>query len=187
LKYDIAIVGGGIAGASLAAEIAPHARVVVLEAEERPGYHSTGRSAAFWSESYGGQGIQPLTTASGPLLSAGGYLDPMGALHIGRAEEAAEIEAFVAEFDGTGVPLYTADPHDLIPGLRSEWTLGVISSFRRAWNRPSAMATGRSRRARAASKPTSSSMRRAPGPIRSRLPAASRPSASSLIAARSCS
>ena len=44
--YDIAIVGAGMAGASLAAELAPHARVVVLEGEDRPVYHTTGRSAA---------------------------------------------------------------------------------------------------------------------------------------------
>jgi len=58
-RYDIAIVGAGIAGASLAAELAPHARVLLLEAEDQAGYHSTGRSAAFWSESYGGPSVQP--------------------------------------------------------------------------------------------------------------------------------
>ncbi|RYD58465.1 MAG: FAD-binding oxidoreductase [Sphingomonadales bacterium] len=126
MKYDVAIVGGGIAGASLAAEIAPHARVIVLEAEDRPGYHSTGRSAAFWSETYGGPDIQPLTTASGAMLEAGGYLDPMGSLHIGRADEADVIKAFLAEFDGSGVSLSIVDPHTLIPGLRPEWTLGVL-------------------------------------------------------------
>jgi D-arginine dehydrogenase len=64
--YDVAIVGAGMAGVSLAAMLAPHARVLLLEAEDMPGYHATGRSAAFWSETYGGPGIQPLTTASGP-------------------------------------------------------------------------------------------------------------------------
>ncbi|HEY0327323.1 MAG TPA: FAD-dependent oxidoreductase, partial [Allosphingosinicella sp.] len=62
--FDIAIVGAGMAGASLAAEVAQHARVQLLEAEDHPGDHSTGRSAAFWSETYGGPGVQPLTTAS---------------------------------------------------------------------------------------------------------------------------
>ncbi|MBX3566237.1 MAG: FAD-binding oxidoreductase [Sphingomonas sp.] len=123
MKYDVAIVGGGIAGASLAAEVAPHARVVVLEAEARAGYHSTGRSAAFWSESYGGPDIQPLTTASGPLLRD--YLDPMGSLHIGRTDEGAAIDAFLKEFEGSGVELKAVDPHLMIPGLRAEWTLGV--------------------------------------------------------------
>ncbi|HEV2080031.1 MAG TPA: FAD-dependent oxidoreductase, partial [Allosphingosinicella sp.] len=51
---DIAIIGAGIAGASLAAEVAPHASVLLIEAEDHPGRHSTGRSAAFWSETYGG-------------------------------------------------------------------------------------------------------------------------------------
>src|SRR3546814_8179526 len=65
MRYDVAIVGAGIAGASLAAEAAPHASVLLIEAEDAPGYHATGRSAAFWSETYGGPHIQPLTTASG--------------------------------------------------------------------------------------------------------------------------
>jgi len=51
--FDIAIIGAGIAGASLAAEVASHRSVILIEAEAHPGYHSTGRSAAFWDESYG--------------------------------------------------------------------------------------------------------------------------------------
>lgn len=124
MRYDVAIVGAGIAGASLAAEIAPHARVLLLEAEDRPGYHATGRSAAFWSESYGGPAIQPLTTASGPILRP--YMEPMGSIHIGRADEAVEIDAFLAEFEGSGVELRAVDPQALIAGLRPEWTLGVL-------------------------------------------------------------
>ncbi|WP_448663605.1 NAD(P)/FAD-dependent oxidoreductase [Sphingomonas sp. CJ20] len=125
-RYDIAIVGGGIAGASLAAALAPHARVLILEAEERPGYHATGRSAAFWSETYGGPYIQPLTTASGPALHAGGFLDPLGSLHIARADEQGAADAFLAEFDGSGVELRAVDPRETISGLRPEWTLGVF-------------------------------------------------------------
>ena len=84
-RYDIAIVGAGIAGASLAAELAPLARVLLLEMEDQPGYHSTGRSAAFWSETYGGPFVQPLTTASGPLLAP--WLAPLGSLHIARSDD----------------------------------------------------------------------------------------------------
>ena len=51
---DFAVIGGGIAGASVAAELAPYASVVLIEAEDVPGYHSTGRSAAFWHETLGG-------------------------------------------------------------------------------------------------------------------------------------
>ncbi len=122
-RYDVAIVGAGIAGASLAAELAPHASVLILEGEDQPGYHSTGRSAAFWSETYGGPFIQPLTTASGPLL--GDFLAPLGSLHIARRSEQAEVDAYLAEFEGSGVVLEPVDPRPRIPGLREEWTLCV--------------------------------------------------------------
>ena len=123
-RYDVAIVGAGIAGASLAAAVAPHACVLLLEAEDTPGYHATGRSAAFWSETYGGPAIQPLTTASGPALRAGGYLDPLGSLHIGRADDAAAVDAFVERYRGQ-VALERVDPQRIIPGLRGGWTLGI--------------------------------------------------------------
>ncbi|MEO9130564.1 MAG: FAD-dependent oxidoreductase, partial [Sphingomonas sp.] len=124
-RYDVAIVGAGMAGASLAAAVAPHASVLMIEAEEAPGYHATGRSAAFWSETYGGPGVQPLTTASGSALQAGGFLEPLGSLHIGRAADAAAIHAFLAEFDNSGIVLERVDPAALVPGLREGWTLGV--------------------------------------------------------------
>lgn len=123
-RYDFAIVGAGIAGASLAAELAPHSRVLILEGEEQPGYHATGRSAAFWSETYGGPHIQPLTTASGPLL--GPFLEPLGSLHIARDDERAAVDAYLAEFARSGVELVLADPRETIPGLRPEWTLAVF-------------------------------------------------------------
>ena len=123
-RYDVAIVGAGIAGASLAAELAPHARVLILEGEDQPGYHATGRSAAFWSETYGGPHVQPLTTASGPLL--GPFLEPLGSLKIGRSDEQAAADAYLAEFEGSSVELIVADPRETIPGLRDGWTLGVF-------------------------------------------------------------
>ncbi len=122
-RYDIAVVGAGIAGASLAAELAPHARVLVLEMEDQPGYHATGRSAAFWSETYGGPWVQPLTTASGPLLDE--YLEPLGSLHIARADERAAVDAELADFAASGVTLEVVDPRERIPGLRDQWTMAI--------------------------------------------------------------
>jgi D-arginine dehydrogenase len=123
--YDYAIIGAGIAGASLAAEIAPHGRVLILEAEEAAGYHATGRSAAFWEETYGGPAVQPLTAASFAPLEAGGFLKPLGSLHIGRAEEADQIDAMLEKFASTGVELTRVDPRERIAGLRPEWSLAV--------------------------------------------------------------
>ncbi|MFS0771706.1 NAD(P)/FAD-dependent oxidoreductase [Sphingomonas sp. 1P08PE] len=125
-RFDIAIAGGGIAGASLAAALAPHARIVVLEAESVAGFHATGRSAAFWSETYGGPAIQPLTTASGPALRDGGFLSPLGSLHIGRSGDVAAAEALLAAFDGSAVALSAVDPAGHVPGLRPGWTIGVM-------------------------------------------------------------
>ena len=126
MTYDIAIVGAGIAGATLAAALAPQARVLLLESESLPGMHATGRSAAFWSETYGGPDIQPLTTASGAVLRQGGFLDPLGSVHIGRAEDAGAIDALIAGFAGSGVELRHVDPATVVPGLRADWTLGVV-------------------------------------------------------------
>ncbi len=62
---DFLIVGGGIAGAMLGHRLTREgASVVILEMEDRPGYHSTGRSAAALIESYGPPGVRALTTAS---------------------------------------------------------------------------------------------------------------------------
>jgi D-arginine dehydrogenase len=52
---EVIIVGAGIAGASMAALLSATHRVVLLEAESQAGFHSTGRSAAMFMESYGTQ------------------------------------------------------------------------------------------------------------------------------------
>ncbi len=126
--YDVAVIGAGMAGASIAAELAPHARVLLAEAEAAPGYHATGRSAAFWEECYGGPGIVPLTLASGPYLRERGLLSPRGALYVGRPEDEAAIEAFMARFAESGVRIERLGRGALarrIPGLRAGWTLAI--------------------------------------------------------------
>jgi D-arginine dehydrogenase len=128
-KADIAIVGAGMAGASLAAELAEYTSIILLEAEDQPGYHATGRSAAFWSETYGGPLVQPLTTASGAFLRDGDYLKPRGGLHI-AAGAAGEAELARMERDYAGaVSLERLDRPALqarIPGLRAGWSGGLL-------------------------------------------------------------
>lgn len=128
------IVGGGMAGASLGAALAAFARVTILEMEDRAGYHATGRSVAFWEETYGGAVVQPLTTASGAMLGSpdpdfrdGSFLSPRGSLHIGRAGDEELRDAMIAQFDGA-VDLRPVDPQALVPGLRSDWTVGLMEA-----------------------------------------------------------
>ena len=127
-RYDIAIIGAGIAGASLAAELAPHASVVVLEAEDQPGYHATGRSAAFWEECYGGPDVVPLTLASGPYLREHGFLFRRGALYIGRDADRSAIDDFMMRFANSGATIQRLDAAQLaqrLPGLRREWSEAI--------------------------------------------------------------
>jgi D-arginine dehydrogenase len=62
--FEIVVIGAGIAGASVAAHLAATRQVVVLEMEDRPGFHSTGRSAAAFEPNYGPAVIRALTRAS---------------------------------------------------------------------------------------------------------------------------
>jgi D-arginine dehydrogenase len=121
-QTDVLIVGGGIAGASLGAEIAPDRSVLLIEAEEQCGFHSTGRSAAFWLESYGGPVVAQLSTASRAFLdsppaefSEHGFLRTRGDLHISRAdlpELPPGIESRIVD---------RPELERMVPGIRPEW------------------------------------------------------------------
>ncbi len=99
--FDVIVIGAGIAGASVAAELQPGQKVLLLEMEDRPGYHSTGRSAAMYVPTYGPEMILALTRASGaffhhptpgfaeaPLLSPRGELMLVDAGHADEADKA---------------------------------------------------------------------------------------------------
>src|SRR3954447_23289350 len=125
--FDVIIIGGGIAGASLGAEIAGKRRTLIIEAEAECGYHATGRSAAFWLESYGGPQVAPLTAASREFLerppgdfAERGFLRARGAIHISR-EQWAELPQ--------GVEARRLDRAELerrVPGIRPAWRYAVL-------------------------------------------------------------
>jgi D-arginine dehydrogenase len=102
---DVLIVGAGIAGASAAFALAPLGRVVILERESQPGYHTTGRSAALYSETYGNAPVRAITTASRdffhappPGFAEHALVTPRGAIRFApEAQKAALHTAFEAQ------------------------------------------------------------------------------------------
>ena len=99
-EFDIAIVGAGIAGASLAYRLAGERDVLLLERESQPGYHATGRSAAMFMESYGPPAVRALTRASRAFyeqppsgFSDGPLLAPRGVLYLATRGQEAMLQA----------------------------------------------------------------------------------------------
>ena len=102
-KYDFVVIGGGIAGASVAAHLAGEGRIRLLEREEQPGYHSTGRSAALFSEAYGSDVVRALTRASRRAFYApeSGFCSislvrPRSVMALAHEGQAEALEYFIA-------------------------------------------------------------------------------------------
>lgn len=135
-QADFLIIGAGIAAASVAYWLAPHGRVIVLERESQPGYHSTGRSAALFMESYGTPQVRALTMASRTFMQTppAGFSEPpllhrRGALIVAEpgqevllAQKWASMRALIPNSE----LLDSAATCALIPALRPEKVLGSV-------------------------------------------------------------
>ncbi|MCC6205036.1 MAG: FAD-binding oxidoreductase, partial [Hyphomicrobiales bacterium] len=135
-EADIVIVGGGIAGASAAFELSQFASVILLERESQFGYHSTGRSAASFTENYGNALIRRLAIASRPFLEdpPAGFADhPLmadrGMITIAREDQldllGKELErarALVPSMRG----MEPAEAIARVPVLRPDYVAGAI-------------------------------------------------------------
>ena len=117
-RYDIVVIGGGIAGISAAARLAPHANTLVLEAEDSLGYHASGRSAAMFEENYGLPTTVALNRASRADLVEREVLTPRGLLLVaGIGDE----DRFDADLSAMGLP--EIDPSEAagrVPILRQD-------------------------------------------------------------------
>jgi D-arginine dehydrogenase len=132
---DIIVIGAGIAGASVAAHLAETRRVILLEREDRPGYHSTGRSAALFTEIYGNPVIRALTRASRqflfeppPSFTEGPLTHPRGCLYIATAAQLESLREFQALPDIAPAtrPVNTAEALRLCPVLRDDYVAGAL-------------------------------------------------------------
>ena len=138
---DVLIIGAGIAGASLAWRLARAGRRVrVLEREAQPAFHSTGRSAAMFMESYGPPGVRALTRAGRDfyLHPLAGFADgapllhPRAALYVATDAQHAALQALHDELAASGTVLTVLDADQILrtvpvlrPGL---FTQGLLDA-----------------------------------------------------------
>ncbi|SCL66313.1 NAD(P)/FAD-dependent oxidoreductase [Micromonospora peucetia] len=128
---DYLVIGGGIAGASAGHHLAAYGTVLLLEMEHVPGQHSTGRSAAMFSEYYGGPAVRTLTRASRGFLTAPppGFaehplLTPRGVLILCPPGSEGAFDATLrdgAEVDPPAREIDLADLPRHCPVVRPEW------------------------------------------------------------------
>lgn len=123
--FDAVVIGGGMAGVSIAHELAADRRVCLLEAEHTLAQHTTGRSAATWVGSYGPPVVRRLTAASRPFLDDppldvdGPVLAPLPCLYAGGPGTSEQVRG-LAEATGIAV-LDAAEARRVNPALRPEW------------------------------------------------------------------
>ncbi len=133
---DIIVIGAGMAGASAAAHLAETARVILLEGEDQPGYHSTGRSAALFSETYGNLAVRILTRAGRGFyeeraggLAAHPILTPRGVLVYAMPGQEGLLDSAWAELsplDPTIRRLDAGETRALVPVLRPDKIIAAI-------------------------------------------------------------
>jgi glycine/D-amino acid oxidase-like deaminating enzyme len=116
MTYDFLIIGGGIAGVSAAARLAPFGSVLLLEGESHLAHHASGRSAALYEPRYGAAPVVALSLASGEYFHGQpNLLTPRGLLILGRADQAAEFAHDIATMNLDAIPVDQA--RDMVPIL----------------------------------------------------------------------
>jgi D-arginine dehydrogenase len=134
-RADFIVIGAGIAGASIAAHLAESHVVVLIEREDRPGYHSTGRSAALFTEIYGNVPIRALTRASRKFLfeppagfAPGPLTRPRGCLYLATNAQLDALAQFAALPDVAPATraISVAEAHALCPILRDGYAAAAL-------------------------------------------------------------
>ncbi len=134
---DFLIVGAGMAGASAGYELAAFGRVIVLERESQPGYHTTGRSAALYAETYGNFPIRAITSASRAFYinPPAGFTDhvllsPRGTIMVGSENQREQLEHLFEESRKL-LPsvrkVTAAEALAAVPVLRPDYVVGGVA------------------------------------------------------------
>lgn len=134
---DFLVIGAGIAGASAGYELAAHGSVIVLEREDMPGYHSTGRSAAVFTEAYGNETVRGLTVSSRaffegppPGFTDAPILTPRGVVFVAREDQLDALEAIYQETHSLVPTVSRIDKAavlERVPALRADYVAAGVS------------------------------------------------------------
>ncbi len=127
--FDAVVIGAGIAGAAVAAHLARDRRVALIEAEDAPGHHSTGRSAALWILNYGPPDVRALTGLSRaffesppPAFSETPLLNRRPVLFLAPPEQVGTLDRFLAGAEGVR-EISMAEAARLLPALRPGYAM----------------------------------------------------------------
>lgn len=133
---DFVVVGGGIAGVSAAAHLAPQGSVQLLERESSLAYHTTGRSAAMLVENYGSDGARPLVKAARPFLEDppegsvdAPLLSDRAVMWVSPADTMSDLQRRAGDAQSRGarcVLLGTDDVLEHVPVIRRDWVAGGL-------------------------------------------------------------
>lgn len=128
---DVIVIGAGIAGASVAAELSKTQNVVLVERESQPGYHTTGRSAALFTVAYGPPLIRAMSRASkgyfhGELDAPQGLLRSRGVMFIARDDQEASVDTMLSESAKALRSLTAQEACDLAPVLRPDYVAQAV-------------------------------------------------------------
>ncbi|MFP6809076.1 MAG: FAD-binding oxidoreductase [Pseudomonadales bacterium] len=133
MTNDFIIIGGGIAGISLGARLANYGSVKILEMEGQPGYHATGRSAAYFAPAYGNDVVREITAASEAFFrnppddfADAALLHPRDSLFVARKDQRAAMDK-LREDSPQLVPLNTNELKTSVPILN---TTELVSGLR---------------------------------------------------------
>ena len=128
-RFDVIVIGAGMAGATCAAQLSADLKVALIEAEEAAGYHTTGRSAALWIQNYGPPDVQALTGMSRAFFEApppgftdGALMAPRAVINLAPPEQEAHLLRVLEE--GVGLrEISIAAVRELVPALKPDYAV----------------------------------------------------------------
>jgi D-arginine dehydrogenase len=133
---EFVVIGGGIAGVSAAAHLAPYGKVTLFEMESSLAYHTSGRSAAMLVENYGSEGARPLVKAARPFLEDpppgsvdNSLLADRAVMWVAGRGTMPTLEKRAAEAQERGAKCELLDPEEAVahvPALRRDWLEGAL-------------------------------------------------------------